>query len=107
MSNALKFTPAEGQVHIVRKFIPSTGTVSPDITPTSEAGGFEGRQTTLSSIMREAVRSKFNSSAVFITNMEVDVLESENGMNGTIRIEVHDTGYGISLVSQLDLPSLI
>jgi signal transduction histidine kinase len=103
ISNALKFTPSAGQVTVVRKFIPSTRPVSPDITPThdAEGGAHEGKHPTLSSIMREVVRSKFNNSAVFVTNADADVNEpeDENGTNGTIRIEIQDTGYGISLVS--------
>jgi signal transduction histidine kinase len=105
ISNALKFTPSAGRVTVVRKFIPSTRPVSPDITPThdAEGGAHEGKHPTLSSIMREVVRSRFNNSAVFVTNADADAdvnePESENATNGTIRIEIQDTGYGISLVS--------
>jgi signal transduction histidine kinase len=101
ISNALKFTPSAGRVTVVRKFIPSTRPVSPDTTPTREAegGAHEGKHPTLSSVMRDVVRSKFNNSAVFVTNADVNEPESENGTNGAIRIEIQDTGYGISLVS--------
>jgi signal transduction histidine kinase len=86
ISNALKFTPTGGHVSIVQKFIPHIANSSSDAIISDNR---------ISSMVRE-VRSRVSSSAVFVTNVEVDDIETTP--NGTLRVEVHDTGHGISRV---------
>jgi signal transduction histidine kinase len=96
ISNALKFTPTGGHVSIVQKFIPHIANSSGDAIISDNR---------LSSMVRE-VRSRVSSSAVFVTNVEVDDIESDANTtpNGTLRVEVHDTGHGISRVRPPPLP---
>jgi hypothetical protein len=90
ISNALKFTPSGGQVSIVQKFTPHPA------HSTNDAIISDSR---LSSMVRE-VRARVNSSAVFVTNIDEDIESDTNTIsNGILRIEVHDTGCGISHVS--------
>lgn len=93
ISNALKFTPSGGHVRVVQKFFPSVNSTTDNTIP------LENKPNTLSSIMKEVVRSRTVSSAVFVTNVEDDP-ESGTGTNGILRIEVHDTGHGISKVTR-------
>lgn len=111
ISNALKFTPKGGIVRVVHKFLP----LSPDsLEVNNRERTLSGiRSSSLTSGVRDIIRSRINSSAVYVSNVDVDEGhdhdhdhdhgENENFVSGILRIEVHDTGCGINQENQQKL----
>lgn len=119
ISNALKFTPKGGCVRVVHKFLPIPTVASSSVSGSASVGNIsatlvdgnihrersssDARPSFVSTIVRDAIRSKANSSTVYASNIDVDENECENIVHGILRIEVHDTGCGIIKENQQKL----